>query len=321
MLRRYVGAGRILRAVVGAFTFTLGLVGCGGGGNSTAGPTTPSTPSAPTVTSVTVTAPSSSVKPGDSSQFTATAVMSNNSTQTVTNQSTWQSSAAAVATVSSTGFVATIAAGETDIRATYQSVMGSARVVVTAPTPTTFNVCGMVREAGTSITLSDATVIAKDTAFSTSTDSAGRYCLNGLSGRRYTLRATRSGYDLTEMDVNVAGNLTADISMRRLSSPAPSPAPAPTPTPSPTPTPGPNGVTCDAAAYPSSASCGKPSAVCNDDTLSCSANRSGTCSSHSGVKCWLCPGGLCTGLVGAAVSLDYTPVPLPAPAPAVTRKR
>src|SRR6266550_2522093 len=103
MFRRSVDVGRSLRAVVYTFTFTLGLISCGGGGNSTAGPTTPSTPSAPTVSSVMITAPDSSAKPGDSSQFTATAVMSNNTTQTVTNQATWQSSAAAVATVSSTG--------------------------------------------------------------------------------------------------------------------------------------------------------------------------------------------------------------------------
>jgi hypothetical protein len=39
------------------------------------------------------------------------------------------------------------------------------------------------------------------------------------------------------------------------------------------------------------------------------------------VKCWLCPGGLCAGLVGVAAPLDYTPVPLPVLAPDVTRKR
>jgi hypothetical protein len=37
-------------------------------------------------------------------------------------------------------------------------------------------------------------------------------------------------------------------------------------------------------------------AVCNDGTFSQSQNRSGTCSSHGGVRCWICPGALCSGL-------------------------
>ena len=54
--------------------------------------------------------------------------------------------------------------------------------------------------------------------------------------------------------------------------------------------------------------CGTTTAVCNDNTMSCSQNRSGTCSTHNGVKCWLCPGTLCNGF-GAEEELDYTPVP------------
>ena len=37
-------------------------------------------------------------------------------------------------------------------------------------------------------------------------------------------------------------------------------------------------------------------AVCNDGTFSQSQNRSGTCSQHKGVQCWICPGALCNGL-------------------------
>jgi len=44
---------------------------------------------------------------------------------------------------------------------------------------------------------------------------------------------------------------------------------------------------------PQNAPCGAATAVCNDGTLSCSKNRSGTCSHHGGVKCWICPGPLC----------------------------
>ena len=51
--------------------------------------------------------------------------------------------------------------------------------------------------------------------------------------------------------------------------------------------------TCNGAPAPGSASCGVPTARCNDGWLSCSQNRSGTCSSHGGVSCWICPGRLC----------------------------
>src|SRR4051812_10495781 len=221
--------GRRVRVLLTAAAIAVGLTRCGGGGAST--PTTPTTPAAPTVTSITVTAPSNSAKPGDSSQFTATAVMSNSTTQTVTNQASWQSSNTAVATVSSTGFVTAVAAGEADIRATYQAVTGGAHITVTAPTPVGNSICGTVKEDGTNTTLSGATIQAKDTSFSTSSDSGGKYCLTGLSATRYTLRATRSGYQLTELDVTVSGSVTADISMRKELSPPPTPAPSPTPGP------------------------------------------------------------------------------------------
>lgn len=51
--------------------------------------------------------------------------------------------------------------------------------------------------------------------------------------------------------------------------------------------------TCNGAGVPASVSCGAPTAQCKDGTYSCSQNRSGTCSSHGGVSCWVCPGPLC----------------------------
>ena len=63
-------------------------------------------------------------------------------------------------------------------------------------------------------------------------------------------------------------------------------ASAPTPTPTPPP---PTPSVCG----PAVAACGQATARCNDGTYSCSQNRSGTCSSHGGVQCWICPGRLC----------------------------
>ena len=60
---------------------------------------------------------------------------------------------------------------------------------------------------------------------------------------------------------------------------------------------------------PSGGTCSKPAsaptsatAVCKDSTFSSSQNRSGTCSSHGGVQCWICPGFLCNAVVAASES-------------------
>jgi hypothetical protein len=78
-----------------------------------------------------------------------------------------------------------------------------------------------------------------------------------------------------------------------LPSPSPSPvATPPPPAPPPTQPPAPQ-ATCDGASVPASAACGRPTARCNNAQWSCSQNRSGTCSSNGGVRCWVCPGPLC----------------------------
>jgi hypothetical protein len=66
-----------------------------------------------------------------------------------------------------------------------------------------------------------------------------------------------------------------------------------------TSSPSPAPLTCNGSAVPSVVSClngdppGPPTAKCNDGQFSCSQNRSGTCSTHGGVACYVCPGPLC----------------------------
>lgn len=120
------------RAFALACVIAVAFARCGGGGTSST--STPATPT-PTVTGITITGPSTPTKPDDTAQFTATAVLSDGTTQTATTQATWQSSNTTVATVSSSGMVTALAAGETDIRATYQSVTGSMHLTVSDPAP------------------------------------------------------------------------------------------------------------------------------------------------------------------------------------------
>jgi len=101
-------------------------------GSDDPSPPTPVAPT-PTTTAVQVRAAgdaSGTLEAGQTRQFAATATLSTGTTSDVTQQATWQSSTPAVATVSSTGLVTAVAAGDADISATYQSVKGTMGVGV-----------------------------------------------------------------------------------------------------------------------------------------------------------------------------------------------
>ena len=166
-----------------------------------------------------------------------------------------------------------------------------------APGP---SISGTVREEGTTIAIGGATVVVKDTSFAASTDGSGRYSISGVPNGNYMLRATAGGYQLTERTVSVNGAVSADISMRKLSTPSPSPAP---PSPSPTPpSPSPAPPRPSPAPPPSPTCCrvcttGK---ACGDTCI----NRDFTCHTP--------PGCACNGLVGASIAPpNYTAVPMP----------
>jgi hypothetical protein len=89
-----------------------------------------STPTAPavTTTSVTVAAAANAgttLAPGETRQLVATSVQSNGTTLDVTNLATWQTSAPAVAGVSSGGLVTALAEGSVDVTARYSSASGT----------------------------------------------------------------------------------------------------------------------------------------------------------------------------------------------------
>src|SRR5437879_12177841 len=116
---------------------TLGIVllsvildtGCSGGGTS-------APPPPKTLVSIAVTSASSTIAVGTTQQFTATGHYSDNSTQNLTNSVTWNSSNAAVATISnsagSEGLATGVGIGAATITAASGSVTGSAALTVTA---------------------------------------------------------------------------------------------------------------------------------------------------------------------------------------------
>ena len=104
-------------SIVCALPLVIAASACGGSSTS---PTT--------VSSIAVTGTVPTV--GATSQFTATATMSNGTTQDVTSTATWTSSNTADATVSSTGLVTGVGAGTVAIQASYQNVTGSDQITL-----------------------------------------------------------------------------------------------------------------------------------------------------------------------------------------------
>jgi Carboxypeptidase regulatory-like domain/Bacterial Ig-like domain (group 2)/Putative binding domain, N-terminal len=198
--------------VLAASLFLSAIVGACGSSDSTT-TTTPTTPS-PTVTSVAVTGQTPNV--GLTSQFTSTATLSNGTTQNVTSQATWQSSNAAIATVSNAGVVTAVAPGEVDITATYQSVAGRARITIAQ---STFAIRGVVTDAtsGGILPNIDLQITAgPNTGLATKTDSAGAYTLSGVLAGTQTVSASAVSYVTQAKNVTVvSSNATLDFVLVR----------------------------------------------------------------------------------------------------------
>jgi hypothetical protein len=222
----------------------------------------------------------------------------------VTAQATWQSSSTSVVTVNSSGVVSGIGAGDADVTATYQNVSGRMHVTLTRPAPSSFAVAGTVTD-GTSGGVLPGISIGSSDGKSTTTGSTGKYSITGVAAGNITVTASASGYQTTSKAAIVSSDTQLDFVLARTSGPAPSPTP-PGPAPStPVGEPGlpsrtPSGTTfvcsLDAIVHPASCvnnSFGNATALCGDGARSCSSNNSGTCSSHDGVYCFVCPGALC----------------------------
>jgi hypothetical protein len=254
-------------------------------GSATLRVSAPATPTTPTTTGVSITGLSGDLKPGQTAQLTATATLSNGSTQNVTNQATWSTTNTTAATVNSTGLVTAGASGDADIRAAYQGITGTVRVRVVIAAPSSYSLSGVVTESKGGKALPGVSVQIVG-GLSTSTGSNGSYSLSGLTGT-ITVRLSVIGYGNQEFGITLTGNATRNVSLE--------------------PSLSESSIGICNVSGSVTADCGTASAFCKDGWYSCSQNRSGTCSSHGGVKCWLCPGVLCNPFSGTTEAL-WTPV-------------
>ncbi len=135
-------------------------------GNDHSNPTGPSSGAA--VKAVTVTSASTS---GSSFQMTATAQLADGSSRDVTTAAQWQSSNTKIATVSASGVLTVVGAGEVDVRATYQNVTGSAHLILASTPVVSLAVTGAPASPASSFQLT-ATAKMSDGSTSNVTDSA-----------------------------------------------------------------------------------------------------------------------------------------------------
>ncbi len=204
-----------MKRMSSVFAAIVFATACGSNPVSSTAPTpvtpSPQPPVAPALVSMTVSGPAAI---SSSAQMTASAHYSDGSIRDVTSLASWESSAPPFATVSSTGAVTAVATGNTELRATYQNVVGTMRVAVTKTPPETFVLSGIVRDSSTHQPLAGVELhMLGDVAGRTTTNAAGEYTLDGLPGLRVLVEFSMSGYEFLEISVTMIGDQLRDVSL------------------------------------------------------------------------------------------------------------
>jgi carboxypeptidase family protein/Big-like domain-containing protein len=249
------------------FLVTVGLSACvGTGAQSLTGPTSATAapaPAAPTATAIIIA--TASLTPW-SFQLSATARLSDASTRDVTTAARWESADTAIAIVTSSGLVGAVAAGDVEIRAIYQGVVGSAKLTMARPPgASTFALSGIAREvAPNSHPLAGVRIqvtAGADFGLTTTTASDGSFRFPSLKQGLTAVEAYKDGYLLWSI-----GNWMVDEDKQLIVSLYPIPQKDE------------NGVTA--------------SARCTDSTWSWAKLRMLACA-DSGIAYVVCPGPLC----------------------------
>ena len=172
------------------------------------------------------------VSAGPTYQGSAVAAFSDGSSREVTTEAQWNSSDPSVATVSTSAQVTVIKAGAVEIRAVYQSVMGSAALTVAPPPPPpppppTFTLAGSFRDAidGLAGDLTDSDVCC---GFEVKHENGSKqHCSLNRASASYSCSAVPAGYVQIVVtphvgyapqsrSVQVTSNTTADFSLQPL---------------------------------------------------------------------------------------------------------
>jgi hypothetical protein len=183
----------------------------GGCGGSSALP-------APTATVSLITVEGTAPAVGSTVPFTATATLSSGATQVVTTQAVWSSSNQSVATVTSAGVVAGVAAGEADVVATYQGASGRSHVTI-VDRRSTFTLAGRLTDATSGGVLPNIAIEVTDAAgrrSSAVTTAAGTFSIGGLAGGAATVSASATSYRPSQTSVVLTQDTSVEIVLQRV---------------------------------------------------------------------------------------------------------
>jgi hypothetical protein len=162
-----------------------------------------------------------------------------------------------------------VGSGEVEARATYQSVTGTLKILVTRPpAPGTFSLTGVVREvAPTARLLSNVRVAitaGANAGASIVTDASGQFSFNAISAGVITMDATKDGYELWRVS-NLAMDQNRQLDITLYPDP------------------------------PTNAAGAPATARCLDGSWSWATTRAEACVANGGFAYGVCPGLLCDG--------------------------
>ena len=149
------------------------------------------------------------VAPGATAQFTATAAMSDGSSQDYTTKVTWTSSSTAVVTITTAGLATGHGTGDAQLRATLPTVYALASVTVVPAG--TFRLTGLITESGLPVADAQVTVIAGlGAGLAIQSDYSGTYRLYGVAGN-IQVQVTKAGYSTDTKSTTIASNDVLDF--------------------------------------------------------------------------------------------------------------
>ena len=158
---------------------------------------------------------------GDSFPLKATATYVHGQTEDVTSKVTWTSSNEATAEVRGAELML-VGAGACEIRASLEQVSASTPVSVEPRPPGRSTLSGSISDNVSKRALASATVRVvdgPDAGRETLTDENGFYSLAALLQGTFTIRVTRSSYEVAETLVTLSADLHLDVGLRPLPPP------------------------------------------------------------------------------------------------------
>jgi hypothetical protein len=191
---------------------TLMSMGCGNHPSSPTPtpPAPPPTPGPPTVTRLALGGSGQFTRIGETSQLTATATLSDNTTKDVTSSVTWTVGDPRVVNVSTAGLLTVMQFGATYVQGQYQNRYGS--LSVTATPAGTFVISGRVREPGAG-GFSNAHVADTISGRVVTTDSGGDFSIGELPQLHAHFKVDETGFEPVEVE---ATKTTVDIPVQHV---------------------------------------------------------------------------------------------------------